>query len=580
MPRSAATNAREAWLRALELTASIGKDPTITFPALVERLGQRYGDAPALLSRNENWSYRELARRARTYAQWTLRQRIRPGDVVGVMLPNSPHYLASWLGIVRVGAVAALVNTNLVGEALVRSITSVGARHVLADRSFSDAVAAALSRLDPGIRCWTPDEVEREMDGPPGLLEAAQPTLADRALYIYTSGTTGLPKAASISHLRVMQWTHWFAGMMATGPEDRTYNCLPLYHSIGGIVAVGATLVGGGSVVLRPHFSATRFWDDIVATRSTIFPYIGELCRYLANGPHHPLETRHQLRLCCGSGLGADIWERFQQRFAIPHILEFYAATEGTFSLYNVEGKPGSIGRIPSYLAHRFPVALIRHDASTGEPVRTPDGTCIRCAAGEAGEAIGEIADGGNRFEGYVDKADSERKILRDVFHRGDQWYRTGDLMRRDASGYFHFVDRIGDTFRWKGENVSTTEVASILCATPHVREAVVYGVGIPGTDGRAGMAAIVAEPDFDLAECWGAVVDRLPDYARPLFLRLSKAVETTATFRPMKQQLAREGFDPGASDDPIFFSDRTARTFVPLDAALYRRIVAGEIRL
>ena len=286
----------------------------------------------------------------------------------------------------------------------------------------------------------------------------------DRALYIYTSGTTGLPKAANVSHFRLMQWSHWFAGMMDTRPNDRMYNCLPMYHSIGGVVAIGAPLVNGGSVVIRERFSASHFWDDVVEWNCTLFQYIGELCRYLVNSPPHPREAEHRLRLCCGNGLRPDVWEEFKRRFRIPQILEFYAATEGNFSLYNCEGKPGAIGRIPSFLAHRFPMALVKFDIETGEPIRNEEGFCIRCSANEVGEAIGKILDGGSspgsRFEGYTDKEASDRKILRNVFMNGDAWFRTGDLMRRDENGYFYFVDRVGDTFRWKGENVSTTEVA------------------------------------------------------------------------------------------------------------------------
>ena len=214
-------------------------------------------------------------------------------------------------------------------------------------------------------------------------------TIADPALLIYTSGTTGLPKAAYVSHRRVLEWSFWFAGLMDFGPDDRMYDCLPLYHSVGGVVATGALLVRGGSVLIRDKFSAQRFWDDVADRGCTLVQYIGELCRYLVNAPQHPKERAHRLRLACGNGLQADIWEKFQQRFAIPRILEFYAATEGNFSLYNVEGKVGAIGRVPSFLAHRFPLRLVRFDAVAAAPVRDARGFCIRCATNEIGEAIG-----------------------------------------------------------------------------------------------------------------------------------------------------------------------------------------------
>jgi len=379
-----------------------------------------------------------------------------------------------------------------------------------------------------------------------------------------------------------MQWAHWFAGMMDTRPSDRMYNCLPMYHSIGGVVATGATLVNGGSVMLAERFSASRFWDDVTEWNCTLFQYIGELCRYLVHSPPHPREANHRIRLCCGNGLRGDIWQDFQRRFRIPQILEFYAATEGNFSLYNSEGKPGAIGRLPSFLTHRSPVALIKFDVDTGNPVRDEKGFCISCSANEVGEAIGKILDShwGGRFEGYTDKQASERKVLRDVFVNGDAWLRTGDLMRKDESGYYYFIDRVGDTFRWKGENVSTMEVGDTISGCPGVIEAIVYGVAIPGTEGRAGMTAIVVSQDFDLIAFRQDLAERLPEYARPLFLRVRSAIEMTATFKPKKQELLRDGYNPAVTGDAIYFYDCTREAFVMLDAVLYERIQTGDVRL
>jgi len=378
-----------------------------------------------------------------------------------------------------------------------------------------------------------------------------------------------------------MQWSHWFAGMMDTRPSDRLYNCLPMYHSIGGVAATGALLVNGGSVVLRPRFSARRFWDDVAEWDCTLFQYIGELCRYLLNTPPHPREAEHRIRLCCGNGLRADVWNEFTRRFRIPEILEFYAATESNVSLYNCEGKPGAIGRIPSFLAHRFPIALVKFEIETGEPVRNDEGFCIRCSTNEVGEAIGKIVDDGSspgsRFEGYIDAEASDKKVLRNVFANGDAWFRTGDLMRRDEQGYFYFIDRTGDTFRWKGENVSTTEVAETISACPGVIEAVVYGVTIPGTEGRAGMAAVVVSERFDLVAFRRHLAERLPEYARPVFLRIRGEIETTATCRPKKQALSREGYDPAVIRDALYFHDHAREAFVTLDTALYERIQAHQ---
>jgi len=297
-----------------------------------------------------------------------------------------------------------------------------------------------------------------------------------------------------------------------------------------------------------------------------------------------PLETAHRVRMCCGNGLGPDIWSDFKFRFRIPQILEFYAATEGNVSLFNVEGKPGAIGRVPSYLAHRFSATLMQIDIETGEPVRNPQGFCVRCAPDEVGEAIGRLlmdpSNVGSRFEGYTSEEASAKKILRDVFEPGDTWYRTGDLMRRDDQGYFYFVDRIGDTFRWKGENVATSEVAEAICAFPGLQQACVYGVAVPGAEGRAGMAVLVTDDELDLAAFRTHLVNRLPDYAVPLFLRIRNHMEVTTTFKYTKNVYLRQGYDPAATGDTLYFNDRERREFVRFDKELYDRIQLCQVRL
>ena len=585
-----------AWGRALAMTAPISRNISTTFPTLIESFADRFGSAPALLSDQGCVSYRELAERCNRYSCWALAQGLAAGDVVCLVMLNCPDYLAIWLGITRIGGIVALINTNLIGNELVHAINLVAPRHLIVGGELVEALADVLPQLASTVRCWAHGElshgfprIDHEIEhGCVGRLRrsvhATPPLITDQALYIFTSGTTGLPKAANVSHYRLMQWSHWFAGMMDTRSSDRMYNCLPMYHGIGGVAAVGATLVNGGSVVLRQRFSASRFWDEVVDWHCTLIQYIGELCRYLVQSPPHPRETNHQIRLCCGNGLSANVWQAFQRRFRISRILEFYGATEGNFALWNCEGEPGSIGRIPLFLGHRFPVALIKCDLDTGEPMRTEEGRCVRCSANEVGEAIGKIIEDGSqpasRFEGYTDHEAAETKILRDAFAEGDAWFRSGDLMRRDRRGYFYFVDRMGDTFRWRGENVSTTQVADTITACAGVIEAVVYGVTIPKTEGRAGMAAIAVSRDFDLSVLHQYLAARLPEYARPLFLRVRDAIETTGTFKPKKRELSRDGYDPTATGDPLYFYDRNRAAFVKLDAALYERIRAGNLRL
>ena len=592
--RSGDTALRD-WVRALEATAPIAADPGRILPNIIAELARTRGDAPALLSPRESFSYGELAGRANRYARWALGQGMSKGDVVCLMMPNRPEYMAIWLGLTSIGVVVALINTQLRGSSLAHCIELVAPRQIIVEAQLYEEVSAAGARFAGNPAVWVHGEasdcelprvdlaVAQISDEPPAAAERATVTIADRALLIYTSGTTGLPKAAHVSHRRVLQWSFWFAGLMNTTADDRMYDCLPMYHSVGGVVATGAVLVRGGSVVVREKFSAFQFWNDIVDWDCTLFQYIGELCRYLLNAPKHPRERSHRLRMACGNGLRADVWEKFPARFRIPRMLEFYAATEGNVSLYNVEGKIGAIGRVPSFLRHRFPLALVKFDAANAEPVRDGDGFCIRCESNEVGEAIGKIGNegrGGGEFEGYTKAEDSERKIVRNVFQPGDTWFRTGDLMRIDAAGFYYFVDRIGDTFRWKGENVATLEVAAAITAFAGISEANAYGVRVPGAEGAAGMAAIVCEGQIDLARFRRHLARRLPAYARPLFLRLMPQIAVTATFKHTKNDLTREGYDPAATSDPIYFNDPERREFVRLDGALYARIQAGQVRL
>jgi fatty-acyl-CoA synthase len=582
-------------IRTLKATTPIAKHPTRIFPAVVEELAEKYGDAPALLSERERMSYRELAQRSNRYARWALAQGLGKGDTVCLLMPNRPEFMALWLGVTRIGGVVALVNTHLSGPALAYCINVVHPRHIVVADALLTQFDTARAHIMSDAKLWLHGEadanlprIDREVDALPGdplgNAERRRLTIEDRALYIYTSGTTGLPKAANVNHYRLMLASHAFSGVMDTRAEDRMYDCLPMYHTAGGVVATGAVLINGGSVVIRERFSAHEFWDDVVRWECTLFQYIGELCRYLVNSPPHPKEREHRLRLACGNGLRPDIWAQFQRRFRIPQIIEFYGATEGNVTMFNFDGKEGAVGRIPWFVAHRFPTKVVRFDVETQQPVRDERGLCIECAIGEPGEVIGKVlkdpSKPGARFEGYATQAETDRKILRDVFEKGDVWFRTGDLMRKDADGYFFFVDRIGDTFRWKGENVSTTEVEEAIGQFPDALETNVYGVEIPGREGRAGMAAIVAKEHFNLTAFRDHLVDRLPEYARPAFVRLRNEIDVTATFKQKKIDLVKEGFDPAASSDPIYFNDPATNAFVLLDDALYQRIRAGGTRL
>jgi fatty-acyl-CoA synthase len=582
-------------LRALSKVSKIAKNPGRTYPDVARELAGKYGDRLALISDRERLTYRQYDERANQYARWAKAHGISKGDVVALMMPNRPEYLAAWLGVARAGGVTALLNTNLTGAALAHCVNIVRPKHVIVDAASVDGFGTAKPHLAAGPKLWILggdaagyERLDSALDAlpkdaiPAGELPSL--TIEDKCLFIYTSGTTGLPKAANINHYRVQSIMFGFNAAMKMTEHDRIYVCLPLYHTSGGVLAAGAALTAGGSVVIRERFSASMFWDDIVRHDCTVFQYIGELCRYLLNSPTHPLETKHRIRLACGNGLRPDIWENFQRRFRIPKILEWYAATEGNCVFFNFDGRVGAVGRIPKWMERRFVTAVVRFDIDTEEPVRGEDGFCIRCAPGEVGEAISLIVNDpsrpSQRFEGYADPAATQRKILTDVFEKGDRWFRTGDLMKKDALGYYYFVDRIGDTFRWKGENVATSEVSEAITVFPGIKEANVYGVRVPGAEGRVGMAALVVEDDLDLEGFYRHVVQQLPVYARPVFLRIQREIEATSTFKQRKIDLVKQGFDPAATEDPIYFLHPELQAYVRLDSMLHADIVSGKVRL
>ena len=549
-------------------------------------------ERPAITFEGRTISYGELDAMANRYAHWAQEHGVHKGDVVALFAPNRLDYLAIWYGLSKVGVATALINNNLAGAQLSHCLNISGAAHAIVDAETSAALEAVRVQLRRTLTVWTLGKAAAGQHDLAKALVSCSALRPDRstrgdlrarsvALYIFTSGTTGLPKAARITHMRAQLYMRGFAGATGAGPDDRVYVVLPMYHATGGLCGMGAALLNGGSVLLRAKFSASHFWSDVRDENCTMAVYIGELCRYLINQPEREGESDHKLRLVFGNGLRPEVWETFQSRFRIPDILEFYGSTEGNVSLFNFDGKPGAIGRIPTYLQSRFNTRLVRFDVETEAPVRGPDGRCQPTAVGEVGECIGLIraTDARAEYSGYADKGASEKKVLHDVFVAGDAWFSTGDLMRQDDEGYFYFVDRVGDTFRWKGENVSTSEVAEQLAVLPGVKEATVYGVTVGGQDGRAGMASLVVDKGFDIAELAARVDAAMPSYQRPLFVRLQPEIEITGTFKYRKMDLVEEGFDPEKVRQPMYFKDAD-KGYVKLTKALFAKIMAGAVRV
>lgn len=563
---------------------------TFTVADAIGEVAQRMPEQLALVFEDQKLTYRDLDLASNQVAHWAKSHNIGRGDVVALLMENRPEFVVYWLGLAKLGAVTALINTNLTGRPLAHCLEVSGAKHLILDAALAENYANAASEMNTALTVWSSGG---DVPGTKNLdsLRAQQPerrlpadtrkglTGGDKLFYIYTSGTTGLPKAANFSHQKFIATSSGGLGISSIGPSDRMYIVLPLYHSAGGVMALGATLLSGATAVLARKFSATRFWEDCVNYDVTMFQYIGELCRYLLNSPAHPDERKHSLRVCIGNGLRPEIWEPFQDRFAIPRIIEFYGATEGNIALMNIDNKVGSIGRMPTILRRAAGLHLVQFDVENEEVIRDTDGFCIPCATGEAGEAIAKISKT-TRFEGYTDESASEKKILRDAFEKGDAYFRSGDLLRMDEEDYFYFVDRIGDTFRWKGENVSTGEVSEVVTICSGVREVNVYGVEVPGTDGRAGMASLVLDDDFDLEAFYTEVCSQLAGYARPLFLRIRPELEITGTFKHRKVDAVKEGFAPSLVADPLYVLDAQQGAYVEITTEIYKQIQNGDMRL
>jgi len=568
---------------------------------LVEQQAAARANQPFVLFENRRVSYREYNEAANRVAHWAASTGLRAGDVVALLMQNRPEYLSTWAGLAKIGVTSAFINTNLVGHALAHAIDAAGTRKLIIGTECLDSLATLGEHEPQGLQTFAlRDPADAPSELPPGVLDLdaaleTQPTTnpdararievkaGDPLAYIYTSGTTGLPKAARMSHLRFSA-TGVGAQIAGFGRRDVMYCALPLYHSAGGAMAVMAVLRSGATLALRRRFSASQFWPDVHHFGATSFQYIGEFCRYLLNQPPAPTDRGHRIRFCIGNGLRPDIWEEFQQRFGIPRVVEFYGATEGNVAMLNYDNKVGSVGKRPPAI---IPAPkIIRFDVEGDEHVRNAEGLCIECDPGEVGELVGEIPTDPEktegRFEGYTSKEATEKKILRDVFAKGDTWFRTGDLLRCDADGYYYFIDRIGDTFRWKGENVSTQEVAEALSVYPGVEMCNVYGVEVPGMDGRAGMAAIVLENPsaFDGQQFYELVDKSLPAYAAPAFVRIQEEPEMTGTFKLRKVDLQKEGYDADVVRDPILVRQDSAKAYVPLDAERRASLAAGTLRI
>lgn len=537
-------------------------------------------------------TYADFEARANRFAHWGLSVGLKKGDTVALFMENQPDYIAFWTGMAKLAVRIALINYNLTGAGLAHCIKVADCKAIVMNPELAANYASAKEQVTLSLGAFVLGgavdglvQIDKAVDqmgpGRPDRSVRAGVKGGDVALYIYTSGTTGLPKAAKITGVRAQGLMRVFKDATEANHNERILLTLPLYHATGGMCGVGTALNAGGCIILRRKFSASHFWQEAIDNRATMLVYIGELGRYLMNQPPSSLERSHTIRKGFGNGLRADVWAEFVERTGISHLVEFYGSTEGNVNFFNLDGKIGAVGRIPRLLRSRLPARIVKFDVETEQPVRGPDGLCIEAAPDEPGEAVGPInGEPRQRFDGYNDEAQSKKKLLRDVFVKGDLWFRTGDLMKMDADGYVYFVDRVGDTFRWKGENVSTSEVEIALSSMPGVTHAIVYGVAVPGQDGRAGMAAITPKQGIDPAALYAHMSKHLPAYARPVFLRFQDDVEITGTLKVKKVDLVKDGFDPMNTTDPLFVVDNDHHTYRQIDAEVMRQIVGGVVRL
>ncbi|CAL8071952.1 unnamed protein product [Orchesella dallaii] len=565
-----------------------------------DNVANKYPRKVCFYFEDEAWTFQQVQEYANRIANYFSKEGYKKGDKIAFIMENRPEYVAIWLGLSKIGVITSLININLRQESLKHALEILPHKGIIyEEKTASDALKEVMAlgfkplKLFCALKSTTDPTITRQenfIDLESELKKTSSkfdPEKHDRInfddplYYSFTSGTTGFPKAAIIKHSRFL-----FAGMssiyvMGVKHSDIQYTPLPLYHTTAGMLGLGSVLFNGTSIVLRKKFSASQFWKDCIKYNVTVAQYIGETLRYLYSQPPSEYDRQHRVRKLFGLGLRRDLWIDFVDRFGINDIKELYGSTEGNCNMANLDSKPGSCGFIPRWAFPFMPYKLAKV-TEEGEIVRDPKtGKVILCGVNEPGELIGKIypRDPLRNFEGYSDKASTEKKILRDVVRKGDSFFRSGDLLMMDEFGYFYFKDRSGDTFRWKGENVSTQQVELVISKICDMADVAVYGVSIPLTEGKAGMAAVVDPDDkIDLKEFASEIIKRLPGYSRPLFIRKKKSLEFTSTHKIKKTDLQKEAFDIRIIQDPIYFL--SGNEYIPLTEELFNSILNGKVRL
>ncbi|XP_049642695.1 long-chain fatty acid transport protein 6 [Suncus etruscus] len=548
---------------------------------------------PFIIYEGDVYTYQDVDKRSSRVAHALLNHStLKKGDTVALLMSNEPDFLHVWFGLAKLGCVVAFLNSNIRSNSLLHCIGCCEPKALIVGADLLESIEEVLPNIPEGISVWAmkdsvpqgiislSEKLSTASDKPLPRSHHLSTNLESPCLYIFTSGTTGLPKAAIVPQLQMLKgsfclWAH------DCSSDDIIYITLPLYHGSGSILGIAGCIQLGATCVLKKKFSASQFWNDCRKYNVTVFQYIGELCRYLCKQPKSEGEKDHKVRLAIGNGIQRNVWEEFLDRFGNIKICELYGSTEGNICFMNHTGKIGSIGRTNFFYNLIFKFDIIKYDFQKDEPIRNEQGWCCHVKKGEPGLLISPVSVK-SPFFGYAgNETQTKKKLLCDVFRKGDVYFNTGDLIVENQN-FLYFWDRIGDTFRWKGENVATTEVADVIGKLDFIEETNVYGVAVPGYEGKAGMASIIlkANKSLDLKNFYEHVVTFLPSYACPRFLRIKEIMEITGTFKMQKFKLVEEGFNPLKISDPLYFMDNLKKSYVPLTKELYEQIIKEEIKL
>lgn len=557
-----------------------------TIPKLFSRLHKKHPNKPCFIFENTIWTFNDVEiysnRVAHTFSK---KYGLKKGDVCALFMENKIEYAPTWLGLSKIGVITALINTNLRNDPLVHSITIANSKFLIYGAELTESLDQVRNELYKSVkfivqgsklRNTTDDKLEDLLEDASTSSFMSEQHLchSDILIYIYTSGTTGLPKPAVIKHSRF--YASGVAYFIAANLNDKDimYNSLPIYHGNGGMIVIALCFCEGVTIVLRKKFSASNFWKECAQYKCTAMIYVGEVCRYLVNQPPSDYDKLHNVRIAIGNGCRANIWSDFSSRFGVK-VFEFYAASEGNCTIMNIVSKVGACGFVPvlNQWLKKLAINIICVDNEMN-PIRDSKGLCITCKPGEKGLAVGLLGDKPTvEYSGYANnKSASEKKIIDNVFKKGQRAFNTGDLMMCDKYGFIYFCDRLGDTYRWKGENVSTVEIENIISAKLDFTECVVYGVEIPGQEGRAGMVSIL-KLDVNLNRLYEDLKKDLPPYARPIFIRLVDNVDHTGSFRAQKHKLVDSNYDISKIKDKLYYLDLKEQAYLPLTKGVYELI-------